>query len=222
MSITIGGTYTFIEPGADAACQDTGCEVDNPDLIFPWINLLGKRVTVAETGYTYACGPAVKVAYGPVDWHPRVAIRLTEDQANTLGIPPHVDPRNVLMIGQIWSVDDGTPEGITDLDEVPWGGMSQIEMPSQRTEIVPVRCLQDPTLSRDEKRREDRLRKLAAVHNLRLKKLRGGTSAHSTGPYLLVDARHRLSAVAGDPMWRIGVSLEEIEAALNRQPERQS
>lgn len=224
MSITIGKTYTFVQPPVDATCADASCEMDAADLIFPWINLLGKRVIVTETGHTYAGHPAVKVTYGPVDWHPRVAVRLTDEQVKVLGILTGTAPTGYMVIGQVWAVDGGAPVAATepDLDALPWGWMAPVEMPQQRTEIIPARCLKDPAVDLDEKRREDRLRKLATVHKLKLRKMRGSLSGHSTGPYLLVGDRFGINAVAGDPRWRIGVSLDEVEAALHKQRERQA
>ncbi|MGW1399274.1 hypothetical protein ACWCRF_11500 [Streptomyces sp. NPDC002405] len=217
-----GETYIFMEPQTDPACTDHSCEIDSPDLLFPWINLIGKRVTVTETGHTLAGHPAVKVTSGPVDWHPNILVTLTPEQLMALGVVP-APTAGYFVVGQLWAADSADmpilPAASTD--DFPIETATQVEMPKQHTEIVPARCLKDPAVSRDEKRREDRLRKLAAARGLKLRKMRGGTSSKSTGPYLLTDARHWLRAIAGDPHWRIGVSLDEIETALHKQREPQ-
>lgn len=223
MSIDLGKTYTFMQPPADPECADQSCELDSPSMIFPWVNLLGKRVTVTETGHTYAGHPAVKVTYGPVDWHPNVMVTLTGEQLQALGILQN-PAAGYLIVGRVWAVDSADtpvlPGG--DVDDFPYETAHPIEMPKQHTEIIPARCLRDTAVSADVKRREERIRRLAKTHRLRLRKIRGGMSGHSTGPYLLVDDRHGWTAVAGDPRWKVGVSLDEIEAALAKQRERQS
>lgn len=216
-----GQTYTFVEPPADPMCTDSSCEIDSPNLLFPWINLVGKRVTITETGHTLGGHPAVKVAYGPVDWHPPIMATLTTDQLMALGIIS-VPSAGYFVVGQIWAADSADMPILpaTSTDKFPLETATRVEMPRQDTEIVPVRCLKDPTVSQDERRREGHLRKLAAARGLKVKKMRGGMSGKSTGPYLLVDAQYGRT-VAGDQGWRIGISLAEIETALNKQREHQ-
>lgn len=217
-----GQTYTVTQPPIDPSCGDQQCAIDRLDMVFPWPGLIGKRVTVIETGHTYSGHTAAKVTCGPVDWHPNVMATLAADQLAALGVIP-TPSAGYFIVGQIWAADSADMPVLpaADIGEFPFETAARVEMPKQRTEIIPVGCLLDPTVSRDDKRREDRARRLAKIHGLKLRKMRGGMSAHSTGPYLLVDARHRLSAVVGDPSWGIGVSLDEIEAALQKQRERQ-
>lgn len=217
-----GQTYIVTQPPIDPSCADERCALDRLDMIFPWINLAGKRVTVIETGHAYSGHAAVKVTHGPVDWHPNVMATLTADQLMALGIIPSPSA-GYFVVGKIWAAEaaDMPAMPAADIDELPFDTATPVEMPKQRAEIISVSCLLDPAVSRDDKRREDRARRLARIHGLKLKKMRGGMSAHSTGPYLLVDSRLGLNAVAGDASWRIGVSLDEIEAALNKQRERQ-
>lgn len=217
-----GQTYTVVQPEADPSCVDQHCELDRPDMLFPYVDIVGKRVTVTETGHTIAGHPAVKVTHGPVDWHPSVIATLTAEQLSALGVIPSTSA-GYFIVGRVWAADSADMPLLpaADIDEMPFETGTPVEMPKQRTKIIPVSCLLDPTVSRNDKRREDRARRLAKIHRLKLKKMRGGMSAHSTGPYLLVDSRLGLNAAAGDASWRIGVSLDEIEAALKKQRERQ-
>ncbi|MEU1447070.1 hypothetical protein [Streptomyces mirabilis] len=218
-----GETYTVTEPPTDSACTDQGCPLDRPDMLFPYMDLLGKRVTVTETGHTLNGHAAVKITCGPVEWHPNVIATLTTEQLAALGVIP-TPSAGYFIVGRIWAADSADMPVLpaAAVDEFPAETAAQVETPKQRTEIVPVSCLLDPTISSDDKRREGQARRLAKIHGLKLKKMRGRMSAHSTGPYLLVDSRLGLNAVAGDASWRIGVGLDEIETALNKQRERQS
>lgn len=217
-----GETYTVTEPPTDPACTDQGCPLDRPDMLFPHVDLLGKRVTVTETGHTLNGHSAVKITCGPVDWHPNVMATLTADQVAALGIIP-TPSAGYFIVGQIWAADSADMPVLpaADVDEFPFETAIPVETPKQRTEIIPVSCLLDRTVSREDQRREDRARRLAKIHGLKLKKMRGGMSGHSTGPYLLVDANFPMRAVAGNWFGRTGISLDEIEAALHKQRARQ-
>ncbi|WP_020117577.1 hypothetical protein [Streptomyces canus] len=217
-----GQTYTITEPPHDPACTDQGCPLDRPDMLFPYMDLLGKRVTVTETGHTLNGHPAAKITCGPVDWHPSVMVTLTTEQAASLGIIP-TPAAGYFIVGKIWAADSADMPILpaADIDDFPIEIANPVEMPKQRTEIIPVSCLHDPTVSRDEKRRADRLRKIAKTRGLKLKRMRGQVSPRSTGPYLLVDATFEMRAVAGSWFGRAGLNLDEIETVLNKQQERQ-
>lgn len=215
-SIQMGRTYTIVPPTDDPGCIAPDCELHNASLLNPWLAYAGKRVTVVETGLEHAAHDAVRITTGPVDWHPQVAVRLTDDQVQALGVSPGTAPTTYLMLGYVWAVDTDAAPAYTDLDldsGMPWAFMSQVEMPQQRTEIIPVACLQDGSPTPEDKRREDRLRRIARAQGLRLRKLRGYLDPGVPGPYLLEDPGTR-APVAGSRWDRRGLSLGDIETAL--------
>lgn len=217
MTITIGKTYAVTPAAPDPNCRASGCALHRADLINPWLLYCGKKVTVTEVGHEYEGHPAVKVTYGPVDWHPRVTVRLTAEQIQALGLPPHVASTDMLMIGNVWSVSTDMPDAVIDLDDLPWGDMSQVEMPQQATEIIPVSCLQDTAVSTDVRRRQERLRRLARKQGLRLKKTR---TVDGQPCWLIKDIQTQ--RLVGNYVGFKGMNLDEVEAYLLKQPEPQS
>lgn len=216
--ILIGKTYTVVPPEPDPTCDTRGCELHQPDLVSPWFPFFGKRVTVTETGLIYNnCHPAVRVTYGPIDWHPRVMVTLTDEQVRALGVEPNIASA-YLISGYVIAVDssDAPIGGTAWPDEFTFDFtyQSPVEMPRQRTAVLPTACLSDGSMSPDERRRENRLRRTAGRQGLKLKKMRGFLPARSAGPYWLQNAIG--TAVAGQPWSRRGLSLDEIEAALRQ------
>ncbi|MFF3912661.1 hypothetical protein ACFYZB_04120 [Streptomyces sp. NPDC001852] len=225
----VGETHIFLQPPVDPACTDHSCEIDRPDLVFPWINLVGKRVTVTETGHTYAGHPAVKVVYGPVDWHPKVMVTLTPEQVQSLGLLA-VPGAPFAITGMVWAITDpdDVPATVTDTDDFPFWAMTPADIPFQRSEIVPVSCLVStvkPPVPAEVRRREARLRRLATKQGLMLRKTRvqAPYRAGSTGPYLLLEpARAKILPCSS---WDVGLgrgmSLDQVESALHKQREHQ-
>lgn len=217
IEIKMGGTYTVVPAEEDPTCVASGCDLHRSDLINPWLLYAGKRVTVIETGHEYEGHPAVRVTTGPVDWHPQVAVRLTDEQTQALGLPPNVG--TTYLLGHVWASDAAdTPVVVSDLDDLPWHLMNRVETPQQPSDIIPIACLKDTAVPTEVRRREERLRRVARKQGLRLRKLRGYLPPSVSGPYLLEDPTLR-KLVAGSMWYRNGLSLDEIEAALHQRQE---
>lgn len=214
-TITLGGSYTVVQPEPDPACTTRQCELCRADLINPWTTYVGKRVTVVETGLTYAnVHPAVKIAVGPVEWHPAVMVTLSHEQLTALGIQPTLSA-GYLMLGHVWAVDSADTQILPagNVEDFPLETARQVEMPRQRAELIPACCLRDTT---EDRRRVDRLRRLARKQGLRIRKSR--VSAEQDR-YVVQDARTQM--FMGAPGRCLGMSLDEVEAILlERQEER--
>ncbi|MEU8688845.1 hypothetical protein [Streptomyces sp. NPDC048665] len=227
--IKVGETYTVVPAAPDPNCSASGCDLHRPDLISPWLLYCGKKVTVTELGHEYEGHPSVKVTYGPVDWHPKVMVTLTPEQVQSLGLLA-VPGAPFAITGMVWAINepDDVPTAVTDTDDIPFWAMTPAELPFQRTEIIPASCLvstEKPPVPPEVRRREARLRRLAAKQGLMLRKTRvqAPYRAGSTGPYLLLDPDRAKTLPWSS--WDIGLgrgmSLDQIEAALTKQRERQ-